>query len=401
MNSHLNRWLAERTFEAIGAAPVRIVIGNDEFSPPGVVPQFSVWIRDRKTLFELFRDPEIGFGEAYSAGRVRVDGDFVEFLVTLYESMHEPRWFARLASKWMEFVQDNSPRRARENIHRHYDLGNDFYKLWLDAQLIYTCAYFPQPSMTLEDAQVAKMDHVCRKLQLSPGESVIEAGCGWGAFAIHMARHYGVHVTAYNISHEQIVYARQRAREEGLADRVDFIEDDYRNITGHSDVFVSIGMLEHVGPAHYGEFGDIIHRAIGDEGRGLIHFIGRSYPLRFSRWIRNRVFPGAYAPTLRHVADVFEPHRYAILDVENLRLHYAKTVEHWLARFERSSTEVCAMYDPWFQRAWQLYLAGSIAGFRTSTLQLYQVAFAGPQCSVVPWTREHVYEKPACIPAMS
>ena len=123
--------------------------------------------------------------------------------------------------------------------------------------------------------------------------------------------------------------------------------------------------------------------------------------MRFSRWIRKRVFPGAYAPTLRQAAAVFEPHRYAIVDVENLRLHYARTVEHWLHRYERSSGQVAEMYDEWFQRAWQLYLAGSIAGFRTGTLQLFQVVFAGSECPTIPWTREHVYEKAACIPAMS
>src|SRR5262249_44668285 len=146
-----------------------------------------------------------------------------------------------------------------------------------DSQMVYTCGYFPDPLATLEEAQVAKMDHVCRKLQLQQGETVVEAGCGWGAFALHMARNYGVRVKAYNISHEQILFARERGREERLSDCVEFIEDDYRNISGHHDVFVSIGMLEHVGPAHYREFGNVIHRAIGDAGRGLIHFIGRDY----------------------------------------------------------------------------------------------------------------------------
>jgi cyclopropane-fatty-acyl-phospholipid synthase len=164
-------------------------------------------------------------------------------------------------------------------------------------------------------------------------------------------------------------------------------------------------MLEHVGPAHYREFGDVIHRAIGDTGRGLIHFIGRDYELRFSRWIRKRIFPGAYAPTLRQAMEVFEPHRYSVLDVENLRRHYIKTIEHWLARFERSSAKVAAMYDQWFERAWRLYLAGSIAGFRTNTLQLFQIAFAGEKCRPLAWTRDHVYKKSSqgseCIPAMS
>ena len=148
-------------------------------------------------------------------------------------------------------------------------MGNDFYKLWLDDQLLYTCAYFPTPSATLEHAQIAKMDHVCRKLRLQPGETVVEAGCGWGALALHMAREYGVSVKAYNVSHEQIAFARERARAEGLSDRVEYIEEDYRAISGKFDVFVSVGMLEHVGLDHFQEFSEIIHRSIGDTGRGL------------------------------------------------------------------------------------------------------------------------------------
>ena len=145
----------------------------------------------------------------------------------------------------------NGERQSRENIQHHYDIGNDFYRLWLDEQLVYTCAYFPDPSASLEEAQIAKMDHVCRKLELRPGERVIEAGCGWGALALHMARHYGVQVRAYNISRSQLAYARERARTEGLADRVELIEGDYREISGGCDVFVSVGMLEHVGRGHY------------------------------------------------------------------------------------------------------------------------------------------------------
>jgi len=237
----------------------------------------------------------------------------------------------------------------------------------------------------------------------------VEAGCGWGALALHMARNYGVRVKAFNISREQIQYARERAAGENLQGVVEFIEDDYRNISGKFDVFVSVGMLEHVGVAHYGEFGDVIHRTLGDAGRGLLHFIGRSYQSHFSRWIRKRIFPGGYAPTLREAMGVFEPHSYSILDVENLRLHYAKTVEHWLARYERSSGQIAEMYDECFERAWRLYLAGSIAGFETNTLQLFQIVFAGAKCRPLAWTRSHLYterdtERAAaepCIPAMS
>ena len=295
----------------------------------------------------------------------------------------------------MLFRSDNTRHGSLENIHSHYDLGNDFYKLWLDREMVYTCAYFPSPSVTLEEAQHAKLDYVCRKLRLQPGETVAEAGCGWGALALHMAQHYGVSVKAFNISHEQIAWARERAAERGLTSRVEFIEDDYRNIAGHFDAFVSVGMLEHVGVRHLAEFGDVIHRAIGDHGRGLLHFIGRSYKGDFSRWIRKRIFPGAYAPTLGEAMEVLQPHHYAVTDVENLRPHYARTLEHWLARFDASSDRIARMYDPWFARAWRLYLAGSTAAFQVGTLQLFQICFAGAKCPqgppLFPWTREGLY----------
>jgi cyclopropane-fatty-acyl-phospholipid synthase len=236
------------------------------------------------------------------------------------------------------------------------------------------------------------MDHVCRKVQLRPGDKVVDAGCGWGALALHMAKHYGVTVRAFNISHEQILFAREQARREGLDRQVEFIEDDYRNISGQWDAFVSVGMLEHVGKDHYQDLGRVIHRTIGDSGRGLVHFIGRNFPHAFSPWIRKRIFPGAYAPALSEVSVLFEPWNFSVLDVENLRMHYAKTLEHWLSRFEKSVDRVSQMFGPEFVRAWRLYLAGSIAAFRVGSLQLFQILFAGENCQQVPLTRAHLYE---------
>jgi len=291
----------------------------------------------------------------------------------------------------MERVRANTPQRSRENVHHHYDLTRDFYRLWLDPQLVYTCAYFPSPDVTLEQAQIAKMDHICRKLRLQPGETVAEAGFGWGTLALHMARHYGVRVKAFNLSHEQTVFARQRAREEKLDGEVEFIEDDYRNISGRSDVFVSVGMLEHVGMSHYPDLGSVIHRVIGDSGRGLLHFIGRNRPAPLSAWIKKRIFPGAYTPALGEVIDIFEPWDLSVLDVENLRPHYAKTLEHWLDRFNRAEPQVSAMFDSKFVRTWRLYLAGSLVAFRVGTMQLFQIGFAGPEAPRIPSTRSHVY----------
>jgi cyclopropane-fatty-acyl-phospholipid synthase len=342
----------------------------------------------------MMLDPEVGFGDAYTEGRIRVEGDLVRFLEEAYRIRQSGRmrsWYSELISRWLTLTQGNTHRGSARNIQHHYDLNNDFYKLWLDRRMVYTCAYFPALSATLEEAQEAKLEHVCRKLQLQPGEKVVEAGCGWGSLALYMAKHYGVTVRAFNISREQIQYAQAQAKKEGLTRQVEFIEDDYRNIPEGFDAFVSVGMLEHVGHEHYGELAKVIQNAIGDSGRGLLHFIGRNRPQAFSAWIRKRIFPGAYAPTLRESLEILERNNYAVLDVENLRLHYAKTLEHWLERYERAVDRVTEMFGPEFVRAWRLYLAGSIASFRVGTLQLFQVVFAGPQCGQIPWTRAHLY----------
>ncbi len=350
---------------------------------------------DRGALWQVARNPLVQFGDLYSAGRIEVEGELVVFLEHLYHALSAGR--RARASAWWWLWHDQRPRAgslttARENIHHHYNLGNDFYRLWLDTEAMqYTCAYYPAPGITLEGAQRAKMDHVCRKLRLSPGQRVIEAGCGWGGLALHMARHYGVTVRAYNISSEQVHLARERAEREVLADRVEFIEDDYRNISGRCDAFVSVGMLEHVGVENYGTLGKAIGRCLAPNGLGLIHTIGRNAPGALNGWIERRIFPGAYPPSLGEMMAIFEPLRFSVLDVENLRLHYAQTLRDWRERYTANLETVRAMYDLPFTRAWDLYLAGSIAGFTTGSLQLYQVVFARGKNNAVPATRAHLY----------
>ena len=263
-----------------------------------------------------------------------------------------------------------------------------FYRLWLDREMVYTCAYFPTRDATLEAAQLAKMDLICRKLQLKAGEHVIEAGCGWGSLALFMARRYGVTVQAFNISAEQIAYARTRATAEALADRVEFVDGDYRHVQGTCDAFVSVGMLEHVGKPDYATLGRVMDRVLGENGRGLLHFIGRDQAAPLNAWIRKRIFPGAYVPTLREVFEgVLEPPGFSVLDVENLRLHYAQTLTYWRERFDASEDEVAAMFDDVFVRAWRLYLAGSQVAFTTGWMQLFQVVFARGGSNAIPWTR--------------
>jgi cyclopropane-fatty-acyl-phospholipid synthase len=357
----------------------------------------TVRIADRGTLRGLLRDAQIRFGDAYSSGQLEIEGDLVRFMVTLFRTLSPPNATDSIANRvisWLHRPRRNTLAGSRDNIHRHYDLGNDFYSLWLGQTMAYTCAYYPHADASLDEAQVAKMEHVCRKLRVSGGDSVVEAGCGWGSLALHIAGRYGAKVRAFNISKEQLEFARRQARERGLDHRVEFIEDDYRNITGTYDVFVSVGMLEHVGVENYPELGNVIARSLTGEGRGLIHSIGRNRPEPLHPWIERRIFPGAYPPSLGEMMRIFEPWNLSVLDVENLRLHYARTLRHWLDRYDSVLDKVRSMFaDESFVRMWRLYLAGSIAGFETGWLQLFQVLITKQDNNAIPLTREYMYPK--------
>jgi cyclopropane-fatty-acyl-phospholipid synthase len=385
-STSLEHWALARIQQSVASARVGFMLW-DGFELPCTTgaPVGTIVFKNRRALFSWVWDPDLNFGEAYMFGAVELRGDLVLMLVEIYRALRRSRPRPR---SWWLWKGSNDEHAARENVHRHYDLGNEFYRLWLDREMVYTCAYFPAPGDTLEQAQVAKMDRVCRKLGLKPGERVVEAGCGWGSLALFMARQYGVSVRAFNVSAEQIAYARARAKQEGLAGRVEFVEDDYRNVHGEYDAFVSIGMLEHVGLADYHTFGSVVERVLTEGGRGLLHFIGRNQPGPLNPWIRKRIFPGAYPPALPEVFErVLEPWNLSVLDVENLRLHYAATLDHWRRRFDGAAGDVARMFDDTFVRAWRLYLAGSQAAFTTGTMQLFQVLFARGGSNAVPWTR--------------
>jgi cyclopropane-fatty-acyl-phospholipid synthase len=395
----LDRWLAAQVQRRIADGPVRLELWDGQ-PAPGAPPSAvgDLVVGDRLALMGLAFNPDLYFGEAYTAGRIRVRGALREVVTALSRSSAaNPSPWERAADL---LARANDVTAARRNVHHHYDLGNDFYAMWLDADMVYTCAYYPEEVMTLEAAQQAKLDLVCRKLQLRAGETVVEAGCGWGALALHMARHYGVRVKAFNLSAEQMRWARDRAQQEGLESRVEFIEDDYRQVTGTYDVFVSVGMLEHVGQRSFDALSRVIQRTVKrDGGRGLLHFIGRDLPRPLNPWIRRRIFPGAYTPTLAEViSEILGPAGMSVLDVENLRLHYARTLEQWSERFAAAADRVCAMHGEEFYHAWELYLAGSEAAFRTGWMQLFQIVFA-PNGSSPPFpTRAALYQTARTAP---
>jgi cyclopropane-fatty-acyl-phospholipid synthase len=395
--SSLEARLLRRLLRSFGDPPIAFHLcwSDERVSGAATGPLEHLRITDRRTLLGLLYDPQMRFGDAYVTGQIEVEGDLVKLMVALFRIFApdaRQSTLSRIAG-WCRRPRRNTLVDSRDNIHRHYDIGNQFYALWLGDTMAYTCAYYPSAECSLDQAQIAKMDHVCRKLRLRTADSVVEAGCGWGSLALHMAARYGAKVRAFNISREQLESARLRARQQGLEHRVEFIEDDYRNISGSYDAFVSVGMLEHVGREHYRELGRVIRNALTMNGRGLIHSIGRNRPGRLHPWIERRIFPGAYAPSLGEMMQIFEPSSLSVLDVENLRLHYARTLRHWLERYEAKVAQVRALFDDDFARMWRYYLAGSIAAFDTGTLQLFQVLVTRHQNNDLPLTRDYMYPR--------
>jgi len=387
--SGLDRWLVGQLSRRFDTSRVRFTLWDEPAARDGG-PPVTLRFGDRGALLQLLIYPEANFGDLYSTGRIRITGDLRVVLDEAFRNTNRNPELSRLLARVRASTPDLSD--SRRNIHHHYDIGNEFYRLWLDGPALqYTCAYYADAAMSLEQAQQAKMHLVCRKLRLQAGEQVVEAGGGWGGFALFMARQYGVRVRSFNISGEQIAWSREWARAQQLDGRVEFVEDDYRNISGHYDAFVSVGMLEHVGLGNYRQLGALIRRVLKREGRGLVHTIGRDRQQPLNPWIARRIFPGAYPPTLREMTEIFEPNGLSVLDVENLRLHYARTLEHWLENYEAHIEEVRSMFDEDFVRAWRLYLTGSNRAFEHGTLQLFQVLFSRSGMNAIPRTRAHLY----------
>lgn len=394
----LDHWLVRQLFGLVGKPEIELQLW-DGYRVGKTNSRITVCFLDRAALYRMLYKPTYTFGVLYASSRLAVNGDMVLAMEKIYQGLSNAKSNRGPIARWVSNIFTKKPRGneqhiSKRNIHAHYDLGNDFYKLWLDDETQYTCAYFAEPDYSLEQAQAAKLELVCRKLALQPGETVVEAGGGWGGLARYLVRKHGVKVHSYNISTAQIDYARQRARAEGLQDNIHYIEDDFRNIRGSFDAFVSVGMLEHVGPSNFTDTGSTIDRCLKDNGRGLIHTIGQISPRPLNEWIERNIFPGAQPPSLMEMMQIFEPHEFVVCDVENLRSHYAQTLHHWVDRFEQHQGDIERMFDPAFIRAWRVYLCGSAAAFTTGDLQLFQVLFSRPGCDKLPATRDHLFQTP-------
>jgi cyclopropane-fatty-acyl-phospholipid synthase len=288
--------------------------------------------------------------------------------------------------------QANGRVAARRNVAHHYDLSNDLYRRFLDADMQYSCAYFAQPGLSLDAAQAAKKAHIAAKLQLAPGQSVLDIGCGWGGTALSLARDYGVQVTGITLSEAQLSLARARAEAAGLAGRVRFELTDYRDVAGPFDRIVSVGMFEHVGAPNYIAFFDKVRALLSEDGVALIHSIGRMEPPGVTDdFIRKYIFPGGYIPALSQVTAAVELAGLWVTDIEILRGHYEETLRRWRERFRAQWNAIAADRGDRFCRMFEYYLATSELSFRTGTAMVMQIQLART-AAALPKTRDYMLE---------
>ena len=366
---------------------------------PIEIPQLDVAIRlkDRRTATLLTRDPEYQLGASYMAGSLVIEHGTLDIFMDLigHNLTRLPRrgFLSRardLAASLL--ARTNSLGQARRNVAHHYDLSEAFYRLFLDEDLQYSCAYFAEAGMTLEAAQAAKKAHIAAKLDLRPGDRVLDIGCGWGGLALTLARTADVHVTGITLSAEQLRVARERAVAAGLADRVRFEAVDYRQMEGRFDRIVSVGMFEHVGREHYGDYFGAIDRLLADDGVALVHSIGRKdWGSGSDRWIGEHIFPGGYIPSASEALVALETTGLWLTDLEVLRLHYAETLRHWRLRAAANRAAIEAIYDARFYRMWEYYLASCEMGFKFNGLMVFQLQIARDIASL-PITRNYIAE---------
>ncbi|MGH7121566.1 MAG: class I SAM-dependent methyltransferase [Acetobacteraceae bacterium] len=354
----------------------------------------------RASLLKVALHPGLYFGEAYMDGTLVLEKGTVAELFALCGrnlAHRRPAGKRRFAHGWRivarQFQQHNPVRRATRNVAHHYDLSETLFRLFLDSDLNYSCAYFGSPDVTLDAAQAAKQRHIAAKLLLAPGQTVLDIGSGWGGLALALARLEDVSVHGITLSTEQHARANARAAALGLAGRVQFSLTDYREVTGRYDRIVSVGMFEHVGSPYYPTFFRAVKRLLAPGGVALIHAIGRmDGPGLTNSWTRKYIFPGGYIPALSEVLPVVERAGLWVTDIEILRLHYAETLRHWRERFLAQKGLLRDIYDERFCRMWEFYLAGSEMAFRHDNLMVFQLQLAR-RIDTVPLTRDYMLER--------
>lgn len=363
-------------------------------SRTGTIPpvvRFHSW----QDIFRIAVNPSIGLAEAWGHGRMTIeDGDLTDLLQKIMapglarDMPFSTRMLTRIRQAFSRMMEGRTAQLSRRNVHHHYDLGNTLYELFLDEDWQYSCAYFDEPGISLDEAQFRKREHIARKLCLDGNQTVLDIGCGWGGLSLHLAP-YSRSVTGITLSEEQLKMAKKRVAESNAP--VDLALRDYRKETSRYDRIVSVGMLEHVGQRQLTTFFKQVSHCLEDDGMALIHTIGRiGPPAPTDSFISKYIFPGGYLPSLSQLTTAIEKTDLAIADTETLFLHYAETLNHWRQRFMGNREKAVASYDEFFARIWEFYLAGSEASFRLGNIAVYQIQLLKPKAKR-PANRGYIY----------
>jgi cyclopropane-fatty-acyl-phospholipid synthase len=371
----------------------------------GNTPKSHIKFKSRAAALKLALDPDLFLGEIYMNGDMLLEqGTIHDFLVLAMQNtgvgggqpvdikrthfIHD--WLYRARIGLRRFHQRNPVGKAKDNVHHHYDLSGKMYDLFLDTDRQYSCAYFENDDVTLEQAQLAKKRHIAAKLNIKLGMKVLDIGCGWGGLGLYLAEICGADVTGVTLSEEQYKLANERADQRGLSNQARFLLTDYRLLENQFDRIVSVGMFEHVGVGHYGEFFAKVSSLLKTDGVALLHSINRSDgPGATSAWIKKYIFPGGYIPALSEVLPHMEKNGLYVADIEILRLHYAKTIRNWIDRFAANRNKATEIYDERFCRMWEFYLAGSECSFLYAGMNNFQIQFGKSQ-HVLPLTRSYI-----------
>ncbi len=358
----------------------------------------ALTLHDKSLPRKLILSPEMAVGEAYMDETLTIEDDdlrgFLGLAVANMAQNGRP-WFHRPLEIYRHLARNinqfNPAKRSKSNVAHHYDLSGDLYDLFLDEDRQYSCAYFTDPDMSLEEAQAAKKHHIAGTLRLEPGMRVLDIGCGWGGMALTLARDYGVEVLGVTLSEEQHALATKRAEEAGLSDKVTFKLMDYRHVEGKFDRVVSVGMFEHVGLPHYNEYFRTVRERLTEDGIALIHTIGRCDPPGVTNpWILKYIFPGGYCPALSEATKAIELNEFQTCDIEIWRMHYAYTLRHWHDRFMANIDKARELYDDRFCRMWRYYLIACEVTFRYNSQVVFQFQIS-PDQTAVPLTRDYLY----------
>jgi cyclopropane-fatty-acyl-phospholipid synthase len=357
----------------------------------------TIRLRDSKTVRKLAINPDLYLGEVYMDGGLEVvNGTIYDFLALVTRNLDKINAFApidfltRLRVLLRRLEEYNPVGQAQKNVAHHYDLSGELYDLFLDRDRQYSCAYFENTKMSLEQAQLAKKRHLAAKLDIRPGMKVLDIGSGWGGLGLYLAEVCDAEVVGVTLSEEQHKLSNQRAQQRGVDHRVRFELRDYRELDDQFDRIVSVGMFEHVGVGHYREFFDHVHGLLKPNGVALLHSIARADgPCPTSAWIRKYIFPGGSMPALSEVLPHIERSGLYVTDVEVLRMHYAETLRHWRKRFADHRERALEIYDERFCRMWEFYLAGSECSFRFNYLNNFQIQMTRDKLAL-PLTRDYI-----------